>query len=222
MLNELKADELDKVIVRANILLEKKRKEELARKQKEIERQQEELRKREEKLRREREEAEREAARKAEEAKSQKYIMDNDEASLAGDFAANKGKLPFPMSGKCRIVKHFGRQKYGDLAHVETYCLGIDIEGSAGATARAAFRGRVSAIFMEPTYGYIVMLRHGSYLTVYCGLETIDVKSGQEVKTGQSLGHIAADPDDASIGVLHFEVRHEREKLNPEEWIRLK
>ena len=43
---------------------------------------------------------------------------------------------------------------------------------------------------------------------------------GDKVKAGQTLGSIYSDPDDSNRTVLHFEVRRERAKLNPEDWVK--
>ena len=64
------------------------------------------------------------------------------------------------------------------------------------------------------------MLRHGSYLTVYAGLASSDVRVGEKVTAGQSLGTIYSDPTDSGRSILHFEVRNERAKLNPNQWVK--
>ena len=64
------------------------------------------------------------------------------------------------------------------------------------------------------------MVRHGEYITIYAGLGNISVKNGDKVKTGQTIGTVVADPDNDNRSVLHFELRHERQKLNPTHWVR--
>lgn len=140
--------------------------------------------------------------------------------ALTGSFESNQGKLLFPVSGKYRIVRAFGRQKHPQLAHVETDNSGIDIEALSSRNARAVFDGTVSATFKQPGYGTIVMIRHGNYLTIYANLDAISVKNGDKVKTGQTIGTILADPDEDNRAILHFELRKERTKLNPMLWIR--
>lgn len=140
--------------------------------------------------------------------------------ALTGSFESNKGRLLFPVSGKYRIVRGFGRQKHPELEHVETDNSGIDIEAIGSRNARAVFDGKVSAIFRQPGYGTIVMIRHGNYLTIYANLDGISVKNGDSVKTGQTIGTILADPDEDNRAILHFELRKERTKLNPALWVR--
>lgn len=140
--------------------------------------------------------------------------------NISGSFESNKGRLPFPVAGKYKIVRAYGRQQHPDLPHVTTENSGIDIEVSPGSTARAIFNGKVSAIFRQPGFNTIVMIRHGNYLTVYANLGDILVKNGEEVKAGQTIGRVYADPDDGNRSILHFELRKEREKLNPTAWVK--
>lgn len=140
--------------------------------------------------------------------------------ALTGSFESNKGRLLFPVAGRYRIVRGFGRQKHPELEHVETDNSGIDIEAIGGGKARAVFKGRVSEIFKQPGYGTIIMVRHGNYLTIYANLSQIDVAKGQEIQAGQSLGTIYPDPDEDDRSILHFELRKERTKLNPLLWVK--
>lgn len=140
--------------------------------------------------------------------------------ALTGDFENNRGKLLFPVASRYTIIRDFGRQKHPDLPNVFTDNNGIDIEVAKGTAARAVFGGTVSAIFRQPGFGTIVMLRHGKYLTIYAGLASCSVKNGQTVKGGQNLGTILTDPDNDNKTILHFELRNERQKLNPRQWVR--
>lgn len=195
---------------------EKRRQEELKKRKKEIEKRQEELRKQEEELQKQREEEK----RKIEEEKKAKYTMDNAEFKLSGSFASNQGNLPSPVIGKSRIVRQFGRHKHPLLQYVETDNPGIDIEAENGAEARAVFDGKVSAIFQKAGFNNIVMVRHGNYLTIYAGLEQIYVKTGDKLSAGEKIGRIFSDEEDDNRTLLHFEIRKERQKLNPELWLK--
>lgn len=140
--------------------------------------------------------------------------------ALSGSFESNKGNLLFPVSGKYKIVRGFGRQRHPDLEHVETENSGIDIEVGAGAVARSIFKGKVSAIFEQPGYNKIVMVRHGNYLSIYANLSSINVKMGDDVSANQPIGSIYVDPEDDNRAILHFELRKERTKLNPMQWVK--
>lgn len=139
---------------------------------------------------------------------------------LSGSFSANKGRLLFPVSGRYKIVRQFGRQPHPTQRHVVTDNSGIDIEVPTGTSARAVFDGTVSAIFRQDGFNTIVMLRHGKYLTVYAGLSACNVRQGQHIKAGHLLGSIHSDPADDNRTILHFEVRDERQKLNPTLWVK--
>ena len=144
----------------------------------------------------------------------------DDYAALTGSFESNKGKLPYPIGGSCRVVRAFGKQRHPELRHVMTDNGGVDLEAPHGAVARAVFAGKVSAVFSQPGYGMVVMVRHGHYLTIYVGLESLTVATGTEVKSGQALGTVVDDAEGGGKALLHFEIRHEKTKLNPMDWLR--
>lgn len=149
-----------------------------------------------------------------------KKPSETENIALTGSFESNKGKMPFPVSGKHSIVSHFGLNSHPDVSTVQVNNSGIDIETSPGTTARAVFDGEVSSVFHVSGYRNVVMLRHGNYLTVYAGIDSLSVKKGDKVKAGTTLGTIYSDPEDGNRTVLHFEVRRERAKLNPEDWVK--
>lgn len=145
----------------------------------------------------------------------------SESASVEGsDFGDCKGKLPFPVVGKYTIVKRFGRHKHPTLPHVETTNSGIDMATTAGASVRSVFDGEVSAVFRPDGYNNVVVIRHGRYMTVYANLGSLSVSTGQKVKAGQSIGTVYADPNDNGRSVLHFEIRNQRQKEDPELWLR--
>lgn len=139
---------------------------------------------------------------------------------LSGKFEENKGRLPFPVSGNYSIVGKFGRHKHPQLQYVEINNNGIDIELLSNDDVRAVFDGVVSAIFQQPGFNTIVMVRHGEYITVYGNISTLSVRPGDKVKAKQKLGDVYADPDDDNRRILHFELRKETQKLNPQHWLK--
>lgn len=141
-------------------------------------------------------------------------------APAGATFAKAKGKLPMPVSGSAVIVSDFGRHTHKELHKVELMNNGIDIETVPGAYATAVYPGVVSMVIVMEGYHNVVLVRHGEYLTVYAGISDLAVRKGQNVEAGQSLGRIFSDPSDDMRTRLHFEVRHEKDKLNPSEWLR--
>lgn len=136
---------------------------------------------------------------------------------LSSDFASNRGRLPVPITGPYSIIGHYGRYSVEGLSHVTLDNKGIDLRGQSGAQARAVFQGTVSQVF-QFAGRYIVMIRHGRYISVYSGLSSVSVQKGQNVSTSQSLG--AVGTDDNGRLVLHFQLRQESQRLNPEQWLR--
>ena len=97
---------------------------------------------------------------------------------------------------------------------------GIDLQGKPGAKARAVFNGKVAAIFQLNGL-FNVLVRHGQYISVYCNLSSTSVKQGDDVTTRQELGTVFTDTSNDNRTVLHFQLRKERDKLNPERWLKL-
>lgn len=148
------------------------------------------------------------------------YAMTEAELKLSGSFENNRGKLPSPISGSYTIVSRFGVQQHAGLKNVRVENNGIDLQGAAGAEARAVYDGEVTTIFAMEGFNNSVIVRHGNYLTVYSNLTDVYVTKGSKVKTGQALGKVYSDPDLGGATQLHFQVWKERTKLNPEHWIR--
>ena len=138
--------------------------------------------------------------------------MDSQDKQLSGSFERNRGRLPMPITGSYRIVSHYGQYKVEGLKNVRLDNKGINILGGAGACARSIYDGEVSAVF---GFGdtMVVMVRHGSYISVYCNLRSVSVHRGQHVSTRQVLGTVGTD------NILQFQLRHGTAKLNPEAWL---
>lgn len=154
----------------------------------------------------------REVARAAKSAKAAAE-MDSQDRKLSGSFERNRGRLPMPLAGSCKIVSHFGQYTVPGLSNVRLDNKGINIQGQSGAQVRSVFDGEVSAVFNFDG-SMIVMVRHGSYISVYCNLASVSVSRGQKVSTGQALGTLGGE------NILQFQLRRGTAKLNPESWLR--
>lgn len=146
------------------------------------------------------------------------YSMSRADRELSDNFINNRGKLPIPISGAYIITSHYGEYAVEGLRNVKLDNKGIDIQGKPGAQARAIFNGKVAAVFQLNGL-FNVLIRHGNYISVYCNLASASVKSGDTVTTKQSIGQIFSDSGDNGRTVLHFQLRREKEKLNPEPWL---
>ena len=149
-----------------------------------------------------------EAKKNVEESRS----MSSVDRMMSGGFEQNKGRLPMPITGSARIVSHYGQNSVAGLSGVTIDNKGINIMGQPGCQARSIYDGEVSAVF---NYGgsYVVMVRHGVYISVYCNLSSVSVHKGQRVSTRQGLGTVGSDH------ILQFQLRKLQSRLNPEAWI---
>jgi septal ring factor EnvC (AmiA/AmiB activator) len=141
-----------------------------------------------------------------------------EQKNLSDDFAMNKGKLPWPLQ-KGLITDHFGEHADMVLKHVIRRNSGIDITTQAGSKARAVFKGEVSKVLQNIGGNMAIILRHGSYLTVYSNLASVSVRVGQKVDTKQEIGTVFTDSEDDNKTVLKFQLWYENNKLDPEKWI---
>lgn len=139
-----------------------------------------------------------------------------EDRNLTGGFEKNKGNLPVPITGSYMIGSRFGLYHVQGLKNVQLDNKGTNFVGRAGAMARAVFDGEVSAVF-QYAGSYNVLVRHGNYISVYCNLSSVRVRKGQRIRTKDILGVV--EPDDSGSCVLHFQLRKETVKLNPEHWI---
>lgn len=170
------------------------------------------------------------AARNAEQQKSDEKEKQGGEAmptyrqnaadkKLTGSFESNKGRLPIPITGPYLVTSHYGVNYVEGLKNVKYNNNGVDIRGQQNCQARVIFDGTVSFIFEHPQVqgSYIVMVRHGQYISAYFNIASLKVKKGDKVKINQSLGFIR--PDASGNYTMQFQLRKDTQSLNPEQWI---
>ena len=138
------------------------------------------------------------------------------DTKLSNEFAANKGRLPWPVEGA--ITERFGKHNHPVYTNVELpQNNGVTLVVKQGAQVKAVFNGKVTQIFVLPGYNQCVLVSHGNYFTLYTKLKSVAVKSGDKVTTGQVLGVVD------SIGgedLFHFELWQGNTPQNPENWLR--
>lgn len=137
--------------------------------------------------------------------------------NLSKNFAANKGRLPMPVTGTASIVGAFGTKQHNEW-NITTNSNGVDIQAQQGASIRAVFDGEVSKVFSFPGSNTCVIVRHGDYYTFYANIYDLFVKQGDRVTAGQSLGRIYTDPD-SGVSTMHFQLWQKTTKLNPAPWL---
>lgn len=139
---------------------------------------------------------------------------------MSGSFAQNKGKLPVPITGPFHVVSNFGPQKgVVGKGNVKIDYGGITLGGERGAKARCVFDGKVTSVIRQGDFAF-VLVRHGKYITVYCRLGEITVQEGDKVSAGDIIGTVATDASGHTR--LLFQLRNEKTKLNPMQWLKIR
>ena len=139
------------------------------------------------------------------------------EQTLSSNFASNKGKLPWPVE-RGVISSSFGKHTSVVSDRVTVTNNGIDIATTEGAKARAVFDGVVTNVTKLSGTNMVVIIRHGEYFTVYSNLESVSVKSGDQVKTKQPIGVVHTNRTENKTE-LHFELLKEIQRQDPANWL---
>jgi septal ring factor EnvC (AmiA/AmiB activator) len=135
---------------------------------------------------------------------------------LSNSFAANKGRLPWPVEGS--VIESYGQHYHPVYKNVKMpFNNGVTLAVARGAQVHAVFDGTVTQVVMIPGYNQCVLVQHGSYFTFYCKLKSVSVKAGDQVKTGQVLGTVDTISGEDQF---HFQLWKERNPQNPENWLR--
>ena len=136
--------------------------------------------------------------------------------TLSKNFAANKGRLPWPVEGS--VIESYGQHYHPVYKNVKLpFNNGVTLAVARGAQAKAVFDGTVSQVVVIPGYNQCVLVQHGAYFTFYCKLKSVAVKAGEKVKTGQVIGTVDTISGEDQF---HFQLWKERTPQNPENWLR--
>lgn len=136
---------------------------------------------------------------------------------LAGEFTANKGKLPWPVEGS--VISRFGKQYHSVFKNLQLPPNnGITIAVPKNSDVKAVFDGTVAQISILPGYHQCILIQHGNYFTLYSKIKNVYVKKGDKVKTGDKVGSVDTINGETSF---HFEIWNEKTTpQNPEVWLR--
>lgn len=153
--------------------------------------------------------------------RDKEVLVDNSESikKQTGSFLQNKGRLPVPVTGPYRMINSYGLQKaVAGKGNVSIDLGGITFACKKGAKARAIFQGEVMGVYGDHEYVFL-LVRHGTYITVYSKLKNVRVNKGDKVKAGDTLAEIATDADGDTS--MLFQIRNGKTKLNPKSWLKL-
>ncbi|OMP78291.1 murein hydrolase activator EnvC [[Flexibacter] sp. ATCC 35208] len=140
--------------------------------------------------------------------------------ALSESFESNRGKLPWPVTSG-NVIGHFGRQQHAVMERITVENDGVIIGTAKGAPVKAIFTGEVRKVAVIPGGGSLVIIRHGQYFTNYARLQSVNVKSGDKVTTGQVIG-TAGTNELENLGEVELQIYKGVVRQNPESWIRRK
>lgn len=136
-------------------------------------------------------------------------------AVTGSNFAENRGRMSFPVSSG-NITHYFGRRPHPVFKNITEENMGIKISVPRGSVAKCVFSGEVSKVFVDGGTKN-VMVRHGSYFTIYSNLSSANVSPGQKVSAGTVVGTIAEDYDGSYT--LDFQVWNGTTPVDPLNWV---
>ncbi len=136
-------------------------------------------------------------------------------------YTQTLGSVPVrkPIVGNVDMSSPFGMRMdpfmKGPAIHT-----GIDLRGDTGDAVRSTAEGKVTVAGWNGGYGNMVEIDHGGGLTTRYGhMSKIEVKVGQRVKIGQTIGRIGSTG--RSTGPhLHYETRIDDKPVNPQKFLR--
>jgi murein DD-endopeptidase MepM/ murein hydrolase activator NlpD len=128
---------------------------------------------------------------------------------------------PFQAMGSTKVMAHFADRRsyvYRGTAVDQQDHLGLDMAGVAHAPIPAANDGVVVLSRFFGIYGNAVVVDHGyGLMSLYGHLSAIDVKAGQMVTRGQTLGR-TGNTGLARGDHLHFAILLQGLPVSPVEW----
>ena len=143
---------------------------------------------------------------------SKQFAQEKEEALRS---ALANGTFIWPVPDCTLLTSRFGYRMHPILGY-ERFHAGVDIGAKAGDTIIASDGGTVAVAEYSDSYGNYVLINHGNgYTTLYAHMSSMAVEAGQAVEQGDTLGYVGSTG--WSTGPhLHFEIRYNDEKTDPE------
>lgn len=149
--------------------------------------------------------------------KGTSFALTPEAKALAKKFQQNKGKLPWPVK-KGLVVRRFGTQAHPTLRGITITSSGLHIATNKNSYAYSIFSGKVLAVQLLTGGKKAVLIQHGNYITTYNNLETLNVKKGDFIETGQQIGKIFTNKITKKT-ILIFVLHKETQRQNPSSWL---
>lgn len=122
-----------------------------------------------------------------------------------------------PLDGN--ITSPFGERINPNDNTTKEKHTGIDIDTNLSFNVVASADGKVEKIGFDERFGNYIIIRHNeTYSTCYAHLETIKAEENDDIKKGNLIG-IAGDSGNATGKHLHFEIRKDDERVDPQKYI---
>lgn len=140
--------------------------------------------------------------------------LDDIPDDLAGDFASNRGKLPWPVDGE--VLNRFGESRNVGKLRWNGTVLGA----AAGAKVRSIHPGRVIFADWLRGFGLLIIIDHGAdYMTLYGYNATLYKQVGDWVSAGETVALVGDSGGQSRTG-LYFEIRKAGKPIDPANWCR--
>lgn len=133
----------------------------------------------------------------------------------ATSFAGSRGNMSMPAFGT--ITHRFGRQPHPVFKGIVEENYGIKIAVNKGTAAKCVFPGVVSKIQDNGDGTRTIIVKHGSYFSIYSNMKSANVSQNQQVSAGTSLGVIGEDFDGTTT--LDFQIWNGTTPVDPLGWV---
>ncbi|MGB0357669.1 MAG: murein hydrolase activator EnvC family protein [Flavobacteriaceae bacterium] len=149
--------------------------------------------------------------------KTTSFVLTPEAKALAASFAANKGRLPWPVE-KGIVTQKFGTQRHPVVRTTTIKSNGVTLSVPPDTEARSVFDGKVLNIVQFKGSNPIVLVQHGNYITSYKNLSKVYVKKGDKVAAKQAIGKVFTNRDTGKTA-LQFSLFQNTTPQNPALWL---
>lgn len=149
--------------------------------------------------------------------KTTSFVLTPEAKALAESFAANKGRLPWPIE-KGIVTQKFGTQRHPVVRTTTIKSNGVTLSVPPDTEARSVFDGKVLNIVQFKGSNPIVLVQHGNYITSYKNLSKVYVKKGDKVAAKQAIGKVFTNRDTGKTA-LQFSLFQNTTPQNPALWL---
>lgn len=123
----------------------------------------------------------------------------------------NNCSIIWPLKGT--ITSRYGTREATEIVTANHY--GLDIGGNTGSDIVSAMDGVVTLASSEGDYGKHIKIENSDISTLYAHCSKLCVTEGTQIKQGQKIAEVGSTGR-ATGPHLHFEIRVEDRKINPE------